>query len=218
MRVPLPPGLEKLPVMDTYDGSTDPDDHLENIEALLEWRRVRGAVKCKIFSTTLRKGALTWYKGLPPQSIDSWTELCRQFTAHFTASRKHPLTVAALEAIVQRDDEPLRDYIDRFNKIAVQVRVEDKMKLYLMDRGLRANSDFAKAVGIEEIRTLDAFLEKAQKYIAYEERQMAVDARKPRHQDESGPSKRGTGNGKEKVREPKAPPSKFTNYTPLNAP
>jgi hypothetical protein len=65
---------------------------------------------------------------------------------------------------------------------------------------------------------LNAFLEKAQKYIAYEERQMAVDARKPRHQDESGPSKRGTGNGKEKVREPKAPPSKFTNYTPLNAP
>ncbi|KAK2409752.1 hypothetical protein QL285_045156 [Trifolium repens] len=218
MRVPLPPGLEKLPVMDTYDGSTDPDDHLENIEAVLEWRRVRGAIKCKIFSTTLRKGALTWYKGLPPQSINSWTELCRQFTAHFTASRKHPLTVSALEAIVQRDDEPLRDYIDGFNKIAVQVRVEDKMKLYLMDRGLRANSDFAKAVGIEEIRTLDTFLEKAQKYIAYEEKQMAVDARKPRHQDESGPSKRGTGNGKEKVREPKAPPSKFTNYTPLNAP
>ncbi|WJX28433.1 hypothetical protein P8452_17152 [Trifolium repens] len=29
MRVPLPPGLEKLPAMDTYDGSTDPDDHLE---------------------------------------------------------------------------------------------------------------------------------------------------------------------------------------------
>jgi hypothetical protein len=159
MRVPLTPGLEKLPVMDTYDGSTDPDDHLENIEAILEWRRVRGSVKCKIFSTTLRKGALTWYKGLPPQSIDSWTELYRQFTDHFTASRKHPLTISALEAIVQRDDEPLREYIDRFNKIAVQVRVEDKMKLYLMDRGLRPGSDFAKAVRIEEIRTLDTFLE-----------------------------------------------------------
>ncbi|KAK2402269.1 hypothetical protein QL285_051805 [Trifolium repens] len=87
-----------------------------------------------------------------------------------------------------------------------------------MDRGLRPGSDFAKAVGIEEIRTLDAFHEKAQKYIAYEERQMAADVRKPKNQDESGPSKRGTGSGKEKVREPKAPPSKFTNYTPLNAP
>jgi hypothetical protein len=36
MRIPLPPGLEKLPVMDIYDGSTDPDDHLENIEAMLD--------------------------------------------------------------------------------------------------------------------------------------------------------------------------------------
>jgi hypothetical protein len=54
--------------------------------------------------------------------------------------------------------------------------------------------------------------------MAYEERQMAADARKPKHQDESGPSKRGTNTGKVKVREPKAPPNKFTNYTPLNAP
>jgi hypothetical protein len=92
------------------------------------------------------------------------------------------------------------------------------MKPYLMDRGLRPGSDFAKAVGIEEIRTLDTFLERAQKYIAYEEKQMAADVRKPKHQDESGPSKRGSNNGKEKVREPKAPPSKFTSYTPLNAP
>jgi hypothetical protein len=151
MRVPLPPGLEKPPVMDIYDGSTDPNDHIENIEVVLDWRRVRGAIKCKLFSTTLRKGAMIWYKGLPPQSIDSWTELCHQFTAHFTAWRKHPPTVSSLEAIVQRDDEPLRDYIDRFNKVVVQVRIEDKMKLYLLDRGLRPGSDFAKALDIEEV-------------------------------------------------------------------
>ncbi|KAK2383691.1 hypothetical protein QL285_071117 [Trifolium repens] len=47
---------------------------------------------------------------------------------------------------------------------------------------------------------------------------MAADVRKPKNQDESGPSKRGIGSGKENVREPKAPPRKFTNYTPLNAP
>lgn len=34
------------------------------------------------------------------------------------------------------------------------------MKLYLLERGLRTSSDFAKAIGIEEVRTLDAFLEK----------------------------------------------------------
>jgi hypothetical protein len=142
--------------MDTYDRSTDPDDNIENIEAVLDWRRVRGAIMCKLFSTMLKKGAMTWYKSLPPQSIDSCIELCRLFTAYFTSSRKHPLTVAALEAIVQKEDEHLRDYID-------------------------------------------------------------ADVRKPKHQDEAGSSRRGTGRAKEKVREPKAPQSKFTAYTPLNA-
>ncbi|PNX55094.1 hypothetical protein L195_g048720, partial [Trifolium pratense] len=47
--LPLPVGLEKPPAMDTYDGSTDPDEHIENLEALLEYRNVRGSIKCKLF-------------------------------------------------------------------------------------------------------------------------------------------------------------------------
>ncbi|MCI58207.1 hypothetical protein A2U01_0079461, partial [Trifolium medium] len=85
------------------------------------------------------------------------------------------------------------------------------MNLYLLDRGLRRGSDFAKAVGIEEIKTLDAFFEKAQKYIAYEEKQMAADVRRPKGQekDEAGPSRRGNERRKEdKIRESKPPPSK----------
>ncbi|MCI43621.1 hypothetical protein A2U01_0064859, partial [Trifolium medium] len=104
---------------------------------------------------------MAWYKSLPPGSIDSWTELCRLFTAHFTASRRQPKTEASLEAIIQRVGEPLRTYLERFNKAAVEVKPEDRMKLYLLDSGLRRGSDFSKAVGIEEIKTLDAFFEKA---------------------------------------------------------
>ncbi|MCI08447.1 hypothetical protein A2U01_0029524, partial [Trifolium medium] len=77
MEVPLPVGMEKPPAMDTYDESTDPDDHIENVEAVLDYRGVRGSIKCKLFPTKLRKGAMAWYKSLPPGSIDSWTELCR---------------------------------------------------------------------------------------------------------------------------------------------
>ncbi|MCI56420.1 hypothetical protein A2U01_0077671, partial [Trifolium medium] len=55
----LPAGLEKPPAMNIYDGSTDPVDHIENIEAVLEYKNVRGSIKCKLFPTTLRKGAMT---------------------------------------------------------------------------------------------------------------------------------------------------------------
>jgi hypothetical protein len=77
---------------------------------------------------------MSWYKNLPPEFIDSWRELCRQFTAHFTASWRQPNTI---EAILQRGNEPLRDYIEMFNRAAVELRTDDQMKLYLLDRGLR---------------------------------------------------------------------------------
>ncbi|PNX67828.1 hypothetical protein L195_g055837, partial [Trifolium pratense] len=146
--LPLPVGLEKPPVMDTYDGSTDPDEHIENLEALLEYRNVRGSIKCKLFPTTLRKGAMAWYKSLAPESVDSWSDLCARFRAHFTSSRRHPKMEATLEAIVQGEFEPLRSYLEHFNKASVEVKIEESMKLYLLDRGLRRDSDFAKAVGI----------------------------------------------------------------------
>jgi len=38
-------GLEKPPQMDSYDGTTNPNEHMENIEAVLTYREVRGAVK-----------------------------------------------------------------------------------------------------------------------------------------------------------------------------
>ncbi|MCI58264.1 hypothetical protein A2U01_0079518, partial [Trifolium medium] len=41
MDLPLPIGLEKPPTMDIYDGSADPVDHIENIEAVLEYRNAR---------------------------------------------------------------------------------------------------------------------------------------------------------------------------------
>jgi hypothetical protein len=46
--------------------------------------------------------------------------------------------VASLEAIVQGRNEPIRDYIERFNKEDVQVRGADEtMKWYLIAKGLR---------------------------------------------------------------------------------
>ncbi|GAU33472.1 hypothetical protein TSUD_158540 [Trifolium subterraneum] len=126
MDVPLPRGLEKPPSLDKYDGTTDPDEHIQS-------------------------------------------ELCRMFITHFTTSRRHPKTVANLKAIIQGLEEPLRSYIERFNKVAVEVDATDKMKLYLLEDGLREGTNFQEAVGIVEMVTLDEFFELAQRYIKWEE-------------------------------------------------
>ncbi|GAU39725.1 hypothetical protein TSUD_144910 [Trifolium subterraneum] len=223
MDIPLPRGLEKPPTLDKYDGTTDPDEHVQSVETALDYRNLRGSIKCKLFPLSLTRGASTW--NLPPGSIDSWEELCRMFTAHFTTSRRHPKTVASLKAIIQGPEESLRNYIERFNKVSVEVEATDKMKLYLLEEGLREGTKFQEADGILEVETLDAFFELAQRYIKYEDKQKASEFRRPKNFEVGGPSlqredRRGDEKKREggKVREAKPPKSQFTYHTPLNAP
>ena len=68
---PIPRGLEKPPQMDSYDGTTDSDEHIENIEEVLTYGSVQRTIKCKLFVTTLRRGAVMWFKNLRRNSIDS---------------------------------------------------------------------------------------------------------------------------------------------------
>jgi hypothetical protein len=60
MRAPIPAALERLPNLPSYDGLTDPDDHVNNFNTILNFRNTSGAIRCRLFPTTLRKGALTW--------------------------------------------------------------------------------------------------------------------------------------------------------------
>ncbi|KAK2416133.1 hypothetical protein QL285_038556 [Trifolium repens] len=237
MKAPIPAALERLPNLPSYDGLTDPDDHVNNFNTILNFHNTSGAIRCRLFPTTLRKGALTWYTSLPPRSVFSWQDFVDQFKHNFTASRKQPKTVATLEAIFQGPKETLRAYIERFNREVVQVEAPDDMKRYLLARGLRPRTDFAKAVGIEKPKTLAQLLAKAEPYIQYEEQEIADALRQgrteeapPQHDSnkpprESGRRDGGRDRGRDGGRDggrrrgdrPRGPPSLFTIYTPLNA-
>ena len=141
--------MEKLPHLKEYDNIADPVDHIDRFEAMLHYHNIRGPIKCRLFPTTLRKAAMEWYKGLALGSITSWRNLKNQFISSFTASRRHLKTEAALEAIVQKHDETLREFINRFNREAIQVPCMDHMKRYLLERGLLPDTEFRKVVGIE---------------------------------------------------------------------
>ncbi|XP_058775571.1 uncharacterized protein LOC131649834 [Vicia villosa] len=217
--------MEKPPTLDLYDGTTDPEEHIRSIEAVMDYHVVRGSIKCRIFPTTLRKGAMIWYMNLPPNSIHSWAELKKLFSNHFTASRRQPKSEATLEAVIQGTDKTLGEYLDKFNKKAVQVQTTDHMKRYLLERGLLPGSDFKKAIKIEKVRTMDALLLKAQAYIAFEEGEAAVkkasrgnDAACSSSQDCSLP-RRGHEKRKDDrsrdAKEHRGPSGRFNEYTPL---
>ncbi|XP_058787920.1 uncharacterized protein LOC131662215 [Vicia villosa] len=169
---------------------------------------------------------MTWYKSLPDESITSWKVLGKLFSRNFTASRRHPKSEASLEAIIHEKDESLRAYIERFNKEAVQVSTTAHMKKFLLERGLRPCSDFAKAVGIETPAILNEFFLKAQAYIQYEENEAAHAVRTFKQEENTkGARQEDSRQGSDKKKEDKAwdhkdykaPAGKFWEYTPLNA-
>jgi hypothetical protein len=122
-------------------------------------------------------------------SIDSWDDLCHEFTAHFTASRTQPKIVASFKAIVQGKNEPLIDYIERFNKEVVQSRGVDKsMKRYRIAKGLRVATCMKKVVQQDLLRTLIEFLAIAKTYIRYEEELYADSLNKSRNEEPAAES------------------------------
>ncbi|GAU44722.1 hypothetical protein TSUD_88060 [Trifolium subterraneum] len=210
MDLERPRALQKAPQLGKYDGLTDPDIHIQNIDIILNYQAVRGA--------------MAWYISLPQGSITSWKDLCKQFTSHFTASRKHPKTEANLEAVRQGPNETLRSYIERFNKEAVQVDVTDDMKKYLMRKNLRDGTKFKEMVAIKKPATWDEILYKAQAYMQFEEETMVDAMRYSRTEDNHPPCEQGNKNGgkrngdrrgRDKSREPRGPPSQFPKSTPF---
>ena len=104
---PLPIDLEKPPTLGTYSKITDPDEHIDNINAPLDYQGIRGAIKYRLFPTTFKKGAMAWYKSLRDESFTSWKQLKRILSRHFTASRRHPKSKVSLEMIIQSWEESL---------------------------------------------------------------------------------------------------------------
>lgn len=45
-----------------YDRTTDLDEPIKNIEAIIDYRNFWGAVQCRLFATTLQKGAINMVK------------------------------------------------------------------------------------------------------------------------------------------------------------
>ncbi|GKU99754.1 hypothetical protein SLEP1_g12552 [Rubroshorea leprosula] len=77
----------RIPQLETYDGTKDPDDHLHAFYSCMQSQNTSDALMCKIFPSTLRGNARTWYYSLPPRSINSYAELASAFATKFSSRR-----------------------------------------------------------------------------------------------------------------------------------
>jgi len=98
--VPLPDKWRGL-TMNLYDGSTDPDEHLNIFRTQMTLYTTDQTVWCKVFPTSLREGPLGWFTELPSNSVTSFKVLETKFTMQYATSRPYRTSSMSLLNVKQ---------------------------------------------------------------------------------------------------------------------
>ncbi|KAL0394373.1 UNVERIFIED_CONTAM: hypothetical protein Slati_4403500 [Sesamum latifolium] len=157
------------PAIAEYDGTTDPMEHLSRFENAALLHRYTDGIKCRVFVTTFARAAQQWFNQLPVGAIGSFQEFRSLFLHQFASSRKLRKTELSLFTVRQKDDEPLKEYLQRFNAAALE------------------------SLAKKPVSKFDALLARVAKYINMEEAQAAKrDSRGEKRKEikEEAPSKK----------------------------
>ncbi|XP_020227522.1 uncharacterized protein LOC109808793 [Cajanus cajan] len=155
--------------LDKYDGTTDPDEHVDIFLTQVTLSTIDDAALCRIFLTSLKGRALSWFTRLPANSIDSFNTPASQFTIQFATSRPHQLTSLALVSIRQEKKESLRTFMSRFNKAALEIRdLNLAVALHHLTTALKPGP-FANNICKKPPSDMDDLRRRADKYMQMEE-------------------------------------------------
>ncbi|GKV49002.1 hypothetical protein SLEP1_g55776 [Rubroshorea leprosula] len=211
----------KIPHLETYDGSGDPDEHLHTYQAIMRIQNANDAMMCKVFPATLKSTVRRWYHKVPRHSIDSYSQLAKLFSNKFASQREIKRTATELMQVHQKEGESLRDYMQRFNKATLDIdNVPDTICLSALLHGLKRGR-FLDDLLENPPKTWNEVNDRSASFILSEDFQSS----KRRADDKQSKGQeqllRRKDKKKQKVNEPWGKPAefpKYANYVPLTLP
>ncbi|RVW24839.1 hypothetical protein CK203_105104 [Vitis vinifera] len=90
-----------VPKFSTYDGSSDPFDHIMHYRQLMTLDIGNDAL-CAKYSRQLQGQALSWFHRLPPNSVDNFRDLSEAFVGQYLCSARHKQNISTLQNIKMR--------------------------------------------------------------------------------------------------------------------
>jgi hypothetical protein len=178
-RTRVPKGFKLLHDQQKYDGSQEPKlwllDYLRAVHILGGTR----ATAMQSLQLHLTSAARSWLSTLPNDSIGSWGELESQFTRNFRSTYKRPASLEEVKSYIQRKDETLRSYIQRWSIIKNFAEdVSDERAVDAFSTSLRC-LDLVEELGRKRPRTLSELMEVANRFADKEDAYNNKRARSP---------------------------------------
>jgi hypothetical protein len=163
-RTRVPKGFKLPHDQQKYDGSQEPtlwlSDYLQAVQILGETR----ATTIQSLQLHLTGAARSWLNTLPNNSIGSWGELESQFTRNFRSIYKRAASLEEIKSCVQRKDETLRSYIQRWSIIKNSADdISDERAVDAFLAGLH-RSVLVEELGRTKPRTVSELMEVANRF------------------------------------------------------
>ncbi|XP_077237337.1 uncharacterized protein LOC143879016 [Tasmannia lanceolata] len=188
MDVPAPRGFKMLTVLQ-YDGTTNTVDHLETFRTMMLLHSASDGFLCRAFPTTLTGAARDWYSMIKPNSISNFEDFGDDLVRHFMSSRRPRKTTASPMAFRHEDNEPLKTFVSRFNREALQVpNLDPSVAVNALLKGSKSN-DFRRSIARQNPHSLADLMAGAEEYQAVEETLAALDSNWRRTSEEKNPTK-----------------------------
>jgi hypothetical protein len=135
-------------------------DYLQAVQILRGTR----ATAMQSLQLHLTNAARSWLNTLPNDSIGSWGELENQFARNFHSTYKRPASLEEVKSCVQKKDETLRSYIQRWSVIKNCAEdISDERAIDAFSAGLR-RSDLVEEVGRTKPRIVSELMEVANRF------------------------------------------------------
>ncbi|KAI5022128.1 hypothetical protein ZWY2020_058858 [Hordeum vulgare] len=113
----IPPNFRLATRISKFTGESKPETWLDDYRVAVQIGGGDDHVAMKHLPLMLDGLARAWLNQLAPSSIYSWADLARVFIRTFEGTCKRPAGLVELQHCVQKQNEPLRDFIQRWTTL-----------------------------------------------------------------------------------------------------
>lgn len=141
------------------------------------------------FPLALKPNARSWLMNHPAGSVSSWQDLCDQFVSGFQGRYKHPSTISVLHLLIQKTDETLHKYIQRFIQVQHSISYITQDTVIATFHANVRNPKMCEKTNTRQVQTVSKLFQPANKCAHAEEGHRvpgeADDVKQPQQEKES---------------------------------